>query len=171
MLKGGPTINSDTYHETIGTSVLCCTVYAQMLITTCIVDLYFYLALLNIFDALVDIENGGLIILCKAILEVVANQTWFTYRSVSYKNYFYILLHALAKVLLAPLGNFDRCLIVFIRFYLFKRFALSRLIDFILFLLFDEPRITPIFRLIHVFSSSWIRSNLRIDRVSYLLMI
>ena len=171
MLKGGPTINSDTYHETIGTSVLCCTINAEMLITTCIVDLDLYLALLNIFDALVDIENGGLIILCKAVLEVVANQTWFTYRSVSYKNYFDILLHALAMMLLAPLGHLYKCLIIFIRFYLFKRTGLSRLIYFILFLLFGKPIVMLIFRLLQFFSSNWIRSNLSIDRVGYLLII
>ena len=67
-------IGGDANEEDNRILVLHLTVDAKMFVTRCVVDLDLYLLLLDVLDALVDVQDGGLVILRKCVMEIIRDK-------------------------------------------------------------------------------------------------
>ena len=73
-LEGRRLIGGDANEEDIRILVLHLTVDAKMFVTRCVVDLDLYLLLLDVLDALVDVQDGWLVILRKCVMEIIRDE-------------------------------------------------------------------------------------------------
>ena len=78
VVTGWHRIDSDADNEHVSMRVLHLSVLAQVLIAARIMDLDVDLLFLDVLDASIDVEHGGLVLLREVVLQIVANQAGLT---------------------------------------------------------------------------------------------